>query len=136
MNLIKSMMIAASGMQAQSTRMRIIAENMANANSTADTREGEPYRRRIPTFRAELDRATGAMRVEVDRVVKDKSSFGRRFEPGHPAADADGYVKTPNVSSIVEMMDMRDAQRSYEAGLNVIGAARAMVGRTIELLRS
>lgn len=136
MNLLKTMMIAASGMQAQGARMRVIAENLANAQSTAETPEGDPYRRRIPTFKAELDRASGVKLVEVDRVVKDKSSFGQRFEPGHPAADKDGYVKTPNVSSIVEMMDMRDAQRSYEAGLNVINAARSMVARTIELLRS
>ena len=136
MNLLKSMLIAASGMAAQGSRMRVIAENLANANSTAQTPNGNPYRRKIPTFKDELDRTTGMDLVKLDKVVTDKSSFGTRFEPGHPAADAQGYVKTPNVNALVEAMDMRDAQRSYEAGLNVISAARAMMSRTIDLLRS
>ena len=136
MNLLKSMMIAASGLAAQGSRMRVIAENLANANSTGKTPDEAPYRRRVPTFKNELDRAQGVDLVKVDRIVTDKSAFGTRFDPGHPAADALGYVKTPNVNSLVEMMDMREAQRSYEAGLNVISAARSMMARTIDLLRS
>lgn len=136
MNLLKSMLIAASGMAAQGSRMRVIAENMANANSTAQTREADPYRRKVPTFKSELDRKMGVELVQVDKVIKDKSDFGMRFDPGHPAADDQGYVKIPNVNSLVEVMDMRDAQRSYEAGLNVINAARSMMARTIGLLRS
>jgi flagellar basal-body rod protein FlgC len=135
MNLLKSMMIAASGMAAQGSRMRVIAENLANAGSTAETRDADPYRRKVPTFKNELDRKLGIDLVRMDKVVKDKSAFGMRFEPGHPAADAQGYVKIPNVNGLVEMMDMRDAQRSYEAGLNVINAARSMMARTIDLLR-
>ena len=136
MNLLKSMMIAAAGMSAQGSRMRVIAENMANASSTATTRDADPYRRKVATFKNELDRNLGVDLVKMNKVVKDKSDFGMRFDPGHPAADAQGYVKTPNVNSLVEMMDMRDAQRSYEAGVNVINAARAMMSRTIDLLRS
>ena len=136
MNLLKSMMIAAAGMTAQGARMRVVAENMANANSTPQTKGADPYRRKVPVFKNELDRAMGVDLVKVNKVVPDNSSFGMRFEPGHPAADAQGYVKTPNVNSLVEMMDMRDAERSYEAGLNVISAARGMMARTIDLLRS
>ena len=136
MNLLKSMMIAAAGMTAQSSRMRIIAENLANANSTAQSKDADPYRRRVPTFKNELDRNMGVDIVKMDKVVTDKSAFSSRYEPGHPAADAQGYVKMPNVNSLVEMMDMKDAQRSYEAGLNVINAARNMMARTIDLLRS
>ena len=135
MNIFKTMMIAASGMTAQSERMRIIAENLANSDSTADTPEGSPYRRRVPVFAEELDRAQGLEVVKLKRTVTDKSQFGRRFDPGHPAADAAGYVRTPNVNPIIETMDMRDAQRSYEAGLGVINAARSMLSRTIDLLR-
>lgn len=136
MNIFKTMLIAASGMSAQSERMRIIAENLANSNSTADTPSGTPYRRKISVFASELDRAQGVDLVELKKTAIDKSPFGKRFEPGHPAADAAGYVLTPNVNPIIETMDMRDAQRSYEAGLNVISAARAMLSRTIDLLRS
>ena len=136
MNLLKSMMIAAAGMAAQGSRMRVIAENLANAGSTAETPNADPYRRKVPTFKNELDRKLGVDIVRMDKVVKDKSAFGTRFEPGHPAANAEGYVKTPNVNGLVEMMDMRDAQRSYEAGINVINAARTMMSRTIDLLRS
>jgi len=136
MNLLKSMMIAAAGMSAQGSRMRVIAENMANANSTAKTKDADPYRRKIPSFKNELDRKLGVDLVKVDKIVADKSAFNTRYDPGHPAADAQGYVKTPNVNSLVEMMDMRDAQRSYEAGLNVINSARSMMARTIDLLRS
>jgi flagellar basal-body rod protein FlgC len=136
MNLIKSIVIAASGLTAQSARMRVIAENLANVNSTASTPNGKPYTRQIPTFKDVMDRELGVSLVEVGKPAKDKTEYNKRFEPGHPAADADGYVKTPNVNSLIEMMDMQDAQRTYEAGLNVIGAARQMMARTLDLLRS
>lgn len=135
MNLVKSMLIAASGMSAQTSRMRVIAENLANASSTAKTKDADPYRRQVPTFKNELDRSLGVELVHVDKIVKDKSDFTTRFDPGHPAADAQGYVKMPNVNGLVEMMDMQDAERSYQAGLNVINAARTMMARTIDLLR-
>ncbi len=135
MDLVKSMMIAASGLKSQSGRMRVIAENMANAGSTAQEPGGDPYRRKIPTFKAELDRSEGIRRVKLDRIEADKSEFGMRYEPGHPAADENGYVKTSNVNSLVETMDMSQAQRSYEANLNVINTSRRMLMSTLELLR-
>ncbi len=135
MDLMKSMIIAASGLKAQGGRMRVIAENMANAGSTAKTPDGEPYRRKIPTFTAELDRATGVERVKVGKIERSTSAFGERYEPGHPAADERGYVKTSNVNSLVESIDMGQAQRGYEANLNVINTSRRMLNATIELLR-
>ncbi|MEA3022267.1 MAG: flagellar basal-body rod protein FlgC [Alphaproteobacteria bacterium] len=136
MDFVKSIAIAASGLRAQAGRMRVISENIANADSTAQTAGGDPYRRRIPTFRAELDRSLEARVVSLGPVRSDPSQFQVRFEPGHPAADAAGNVKYPNVNSLVEMTDMRDAQRSYEANVNVIGATRRMIQRTLDILRS
>ncbi|HWP16063.1 MAG TPA: flagellar basal body rod protein FlgC [Xanthobacteraceae bacterium] len=130
------MAIAASGLKAQSGRMRVIAENIANADSTAQQAGGTPYRRKIPTFRAEIDRALEARTVGLGRVQLDQSDFRSKYEPGHPAADRNGYVKYPNVNPLVEMTDMREAQRSYEANLNVIGATRRMIQRTIDLLKA
>ena len=136
MDFLKSMAIAASGLKAQSGRMRVIAENIANADSTAQQAGGTPYRRKIPTFRAEIDRALDARTVGLGRVQLDQSDFRSKYEPGHPAADRNGYVKYPNVNPLVEMTDMREAQRSYEANLNVIGATRRVIQRTIELLKA
>ncbi len=136
MDFLKSMAIAASGLKAQSGRMRVIAENIANADSTAQRAGGSPYRRKIPTFRSEMDRALEAQTVTMGRVRNDPTDFRTKYEPGHPAADANGYVKYPNVNSLVEMTDMREAQRSYEANLNVIGATRRMIQRTIDLLKA
>src|SRR5580765_441647 len=130
------MAIAASGLRAQSGRMRVIAENIANAESTAQRPGANPYRRKIPTFRSEMDRTLGASTVGLGKVRQDPSEFRTKYEPGHPAADANGYVKYPNVNSLLEMTDMREAQRSYEANLNVIGATRRMIQRTIDLLRA
>tara|TARA_R100000455_G_C6159503_1_gene45352 strand:- start:110 stop:460 length:351 start_codon:yes stop_codon:yes gene_type:complete len=115
--------------------MRIIAENLANAESTAQTPGGDPYRRQIPVFEAELDRATGLETVRMSRVNQDMSDFRIEHEPGHPAADADGYVLYPNVNSLIEMMDMREAQRSYEANLNMVESSRRMMERALDLLR-
>ena len=136
MDFIKSIAIAASGMRAQTGRMRIISENIANADSTAATPGGDPYRRRIVTFRAQLDQQLGAYVVELGPVAGDKSDFRIRHEPDNPIADAKGDVKYPNVNPLVEMTDLRDAQRSYEANLNVISATRRMLQRTLDILKS
>jgi flagellar basal-body rod protein FlgC len=136
MDFLKSLTIAASGLRAQSGRMRVISENIANADSTAQRPGANPYRRKIPTFRSEVDRALEANTIAMGRVRQDPTDFRTKYEPGHPAADANGYVKYPNVNSLVEMTDMREAQRSYEANLNVIGATRRMIQRTIDLLRA
>ena len=127
--------IAASGMRAQGTRIRVVAENLANARSTGETPEDLPYRRQVVTFRNELDSQHGVTTVQANDVRRDPSPFSRRYEPGHPSADAEGYVLYPNVNTLVEMMDMREAQRSYEANLSVLEASRSMVMRTLELLR-
>ena len=136
MDFMKSIAIAASGLRAQAGRMRIISENIANADSTAQTSGGEPYRRKMVTFTSEMDRALDAQLVGLGRVKVDPSEFRVKHEPGHPSADANGNVKYPNVNSLVEMTDLREAQRSYEANINVIGASRRMIQRTIEILKS
>jgi flagellar basal-body rod protein FlgC len=132
----RSMGIATSGLRAQAGRMRVISENIANSDSTATTAGGDPYRRKVPTFSAELDRTLDASVVKLGRVMPDTSDFRVKHEPGNPAADADGNVKYPNVNPLVEMTDMRDAQRSYEANLNVIHATRTMIQRTLDILKS
>ena len=134
-DLQKSAVIAVSGMKAQAERLRVISENLANADSTAQTPDGLPYRRKVLTFKNELDRTNGLHRVTVDKVKPDTSDFNKRYDPHHPAADRDGYVLTPNVNSLVEMMDMREAQRSYEANMNVISTSRTMLSQTVQLLR-
>jgi flagellar basal-body rod protein FlgC len=136
MDFLKSMSIAASGLRAQAGRMRIISENIANADSTAKAAGGDPYRRKVPTFSSELDRSLDARVVTLGRVRPDNTDFRIKHEPGHPAADANGNVKYPNVNSLVEMTDMREAQRSYEANLNVIGATRRMIQRTLDILKA
>lgn len=130
-----AMSISAAGMRAQSARMRIISENIANADSTAREPGGDPYRRQIPVFEAELDRVTGVNTVRMTDAVADMSSFKMEYNPGHPAADEQGYVRTTNVQSLVEMMDMREAMRTYEANLNMIENHRRMMDRTLDLLR-
>ena len=135
-DLSTAMRISSAGMEAQSFRMRTVAENLANADSTARTADGDPYRRRVVSFRNVLDRSLGASVVRVDRVVPDRSEFRQRFDPQHPAANAEGYVQLPNVNPLIEVMDMRQAQRSYEANLSMIEVARGMVQRTIDILRS
>lgn len=127
--------IAATGLHAQSARMRVIAENVANAGSTARAPGGDPYRRQVPVFEAELDRDLGARTVRMTKTAPDAGDFDIRYEPGHPAADAEGYVKYPNVNPLIEMMDLRAAQRAYEANLNVIETGRTMMSRTLDLLR-
>jgi len=134
MELDKSFAVAFAGMNAQSERLKVIAENLANADSTAQTPDADPYKRKIITFENVLDRTLGVDTVKVAGIKTIDEGFGRRYEPGHPAADATGYVKTPNVNSITELMDMREAQRSYEANLNIIDAAKSMLSRIIDLL--
>jgi flagellar basal-body rod protein FlgC len=136
LDFLKSIAIAASGLRAQAGRMRIISENIANADSTAQQPGAEPYRRKIPTFQSEVDRSLDARVVSLGRVRPDQAEFRSKYEPGHPAADTNGYVKYPNVNPLVEMTDMREAQRSYEANLNVIGATRRMIQRTIDILKA
>ena len=135
MDFSKMMMISAAGLRAQGMRMRVLAENIANAGSLASDPNGEPYRRKTVSFINELDRKLGLHTVKVGKIGRDDSDFGTRFEPSHPAADADGYVKTPNVQVLVEMMDMREAQRSYEANIASIMAMKHMMRRTVDLLR-
>jgi flagellar basal-body rod protein FlgC len=132
----RSMGIATSGLRAQAGRMRVISENIANADSTAQSAGGEPYRRKVPTFSSALDRTLDAQVVTLGRIRPDPSAFRVKHDPGNPAADASGDVKYPNVNSMVEMTDMRDAQRSYEANLNIISATRRMIQRTLDILKA
>jgi flagellar basal-body rod protein FlgC len=136
MDFIKSIAIATTGMRAQAGRMRIISENIANADSTANAPGGDPYRRRIVTFRSELDRQLDAHVVALGKVATDSSDFIVRHQPDNPMADAKGDVKYPNVNSLVEMTDFRDAQRSYEANINVISSTKRMLQRTLDILKS
>jgi flagellar basal-body rod protein FlgC len=135
MELFDSMFISASGMRVQGERLRVIAENLANVDSVGETPGADPYRRKTVTFRNQLDREMGVDLVRVAKVGTDQSDFRKKYEPGNPAADKDGYVSLPNVNALVEMTDMREAQRSYEANLKVIEASRTMLSRTIDVLR-
>ncbi|WP_172123574.1 MULTISPECIES: flagellar basal body rod protein FlgC [unclassified Devosia] len=135
MDFNASLRIAATGLHAQTARMRVIAENLANTDSAGKAPGDEPYRRRVPTFEVGLDNETGARIVEVGKLAYDMSDFTSRYEPGHPAADESGYVQYPNVDPLIESMDMREAQRTYEANLNVVSVTRQMLGRTLDILR-
>ncbi|MCP5361415.1 MAG: flagellar basal body rod protein FlgC [Hyphomicrobiales bacterium] len=127
--------VAATGMRAQSERMKIVAQNIANADSVGASPNQDPYRRQTITFKNEYDRAVGAEVVMVAKRSVDPSPFGYKYQPGHPAADEHGYVRTPNVDSLIEKADLKEAQRSYEANLAVIEATKSMLGRTLDLLR-
>ena len=135
MDFNSSLRIAATGLHAQTARMRVIAENIANADSAGKAPGDEPYRRRIPTFQTSFDAEVGGRVVEIGRLALDQSPFTSRYEPGHPAADESGYVQYPNVNTLIETVDMREAQRSYEANLNVVTVTRQMLGRTLDILR-
>ena len=132
-NSLATMAVASSALRAQQGRMRVIAENLANANSTARTAGGDPYRRQVPVFQP--TKVQGAEGVQMLRVDPDQSDFKTEYDPGNPAADAKGYVKMPNVNSLVEALDMKEAQRAYEANLNVIETARSMESRTLDILK-
>lgn len=127
--------IAVSGMKAQSERLRIISENMANAESVGIHPGEEPYRRQVVTFKNYVDKQTGAEMVKLDKVVKDQSPFVKKYAPNHPAADAQGYVSMPNVNTLVEMMDMKEAQRAYEANLTMVQTARDMNSKVLDILK-
>lgn len=134
-DLSKSMNIAAAGMRVQGTRIRVVAENMANANSTAATPEQDPYRRKMVTFKSEFDRTKGVNLVRASGVAFDHSPFERKHDPGNPAADADGFVRLPNVNTLIEAVDMREAQRSYEANLAMLDMIKNMLSSTVDMLR-
>lgn len=135
MDLEKTMITSASGMRTQSARMRIIAENIANAHSTSMSPGADPYRRKIMTFQQSVHEASGAPTVSIDKIGVDQKPFDKRYDPGNPGADGGGYVKMPNVNPLIEMVDMKEAQRSYEANVAVIENAKAMLSRTVDLLR-
>ena len=135
MDFSASMAVAAAGMRAQSDRMKTIAENIANANSTSPVAGGEPYRRKIPTMTSEFDRELNATVVHSSQPIADMSDFRMEYDPGNPLADKQGYVKLPNVNSLIEIMDMREAQRAYEANLSVMDATKTMLSRTVDLLK-
>jgi flagellar basal-body rod protein FlgC len=134
--LIVSSKIAASGLKAQETRLRIVSENLANAQSTGLTPGSDPYRRKTIGFSAELDRVNGAAMVRIARLSEDPSEFNIEYDPGNPAADEKGMVKTPNVNMLIELADMREANRSYEANLQTIKQTRELISMTLDLLRS
>lgn len=135
MDLEKAMMASASGLRAQSVRMRVISENIANQNSVASEPGADPYRRKIVTFKTEMDRAAGVEMVKASGVDMDQKEFGKKYDPGNPAADASGYIKTSNVNGMIELMDMRQAQRTYQSNLNALEASRRMATMTLDLLR-
>lgn len=135
-DLVSAMGAAASGLRAQSVRIRISAENLANADTTATTPGGDPYRRKAPVFRAIFDREVGAEKVKVTGQREDQTPFQTKLDPGNPGADANGYVKLSNVSALTEMADLRDAQRAYEANLNVVEAARSMMMGVVGILKT
>jgi len=134
--LYNALTISAHGMKAQSTRIRVISENIANASTAANTPDAEPYTRQKITFKNVMDRESGVRTVKVDDISADrKEPFPTKYMPDHPGADENGYVRMPNVDSLIEMMDMREAQRSYEANLGMIEQSKGMMNRTIDLLR-
>ncbi len=135
MDFVKAMAASASGLRAQSVRMRVISENIANAGSLAASPDEDPYRRKVLSFKNELDGVFGGMIVKADKIQFDQSDFGKKYDPGNPAADAAGYIKTSNVNGLIEMMDLRQAQRSYQSNLNAMEGTRRMASLTLDLLR-
>ncbi|MBM3097972.1 flagellar basal body rod protein FlgC [Gluconobacter cerinus] len=135
MNLSNTIDISASGMDAQAQRLRIVAENLANQDTTGSTPGADPYRRKTITFAEHVDNDTDRSTVDVQEIGRDMSDFQTKYDPSHPAANAQGYVKISNVDSMVEMMDMREAERSYEANLNTMQSTRTMLSRTLDLLK-
>ena len=135
MDLMAAIDVAASGMRAQSARVRVVSQNVANADTTAQTPEGEPYRRKLITFEQELDSATGARKVDVASIRPEQGELPVEYDPEHPAADERGYVEQPNVDPLVELMDLREATNSHRANLQVYEEARSMVSSTRSILR-
>ena len=134
-NLSVSADIAVSGMRAQAERLKVIAQNMANAESVSAEKGGEPYRRQVVSFQNYVDNETGAEMVRVDKVVKDQSEFEKKYAPNNPGADEQGYISLPNVNPLVEMMDMKEAQRAYEANMNMMKTARDMNSSVLDILK-
>ncbi len=135
MDLMKSLKIAAAGMRVQGVRLKVISENIANADSMSAVPGGDPYRRKVVTFQNALDRTLGTELVKVRNIELDSSEFRKTYNPGHPSADKSGYVRMPNVNTLVEMMDMREAQRSYQANLRIVDISKKLMARTVDLLR-
>ena len=134
MDFSTAMAVAASGMRVQSDRMKVISENIANADSTSPVPGADPYRRKVPTVTSKFDRELGASLVESGKTINDKSEFRSQYDPGNPNADKQGYVKLPNVDPLIEVMDMREAQRSFEADLTVMDTTKQMLAKTVDLL--
>jgi flagellar basal-body rod protein FlgC len=134
-DLNTSLQVSAAGMEVQVARIKIVAENLANQNTTGSTPGADAYRRRTVSFQNRLDKAVGVETVGVKSVAPDKSQQPLRYDPGNPAANKDGYVKTPNVNSFIELMDMRDAEQAYSANLNVASTTRSMLNQTLDLLK-
>ncbi|HVJ35572.1 MAG TPA: flagellar basal body rod protein FlgC [Terriglobia bacterium] len=135
MDLNDSLFIAAAGMRAQGERLRVISENLANADSVGERQGADPYRRKTISFKNALDKELGVPTVQVAKIGQDQSDFRKKYDPGNPAADQNGYVSLPNVNTLIELTDMREAERSYEANLKTIEAARTMLQRTVDILR-
>jgi len=135
MDLMKSIKIAAAGMRVQGVRLKVISENIANADSLSPVPGGDPYRRKVVTFENALDRTLGTELVKVHKIDVDSAEFRKSYNPGHPAADKSGYVRMPNVNALMEMMDMREAQRSYQANLRIVDVSKKLMARTVDLLR-
>ncbi|MBE6444844.1 MAG: flagellar basal body rod protein FlgC [Alphaproteobacteria bacterium] len=134
-NLNISADVAASGMRVQAERLKVISQNMANADSISTTPGKDPYRRQVVSFQNYVDQETGAQMVKVDKIVNDKSPFEKRYAPNHPGADENGYVSLPNVNPLIEMMDMKEAQRAYDANLNMLKTAREMNSSVLDILK-
>ena len=134
MELMKAMEISAAGMRVQGMRMRVVSENIANANTVPGTPDEDPYRRKTVSFKSQLDRASGIDKIAVDKLEEDKGDFLEKYDPTHPSANEKGYVRMPNVNPLIEAMDMREAQRSYEANLGAIELSRGMVMKTIDMI--
>lgn len=134
-NLSISADIATSGMKVQAERLKVIAQNMANADSISTVPGGDPYRRQVVTFQDYVDKETGAEMVKIGKVTHDMSQFDRKYMPNHPGADAEGYIKMPNVNTLVEMMDMKEAQRAYDANMNMMKTARQMNSNVLDILK-
>ena len=136
-NVMNALDISAAGMRVQGDRMRVTAENIANADTAANTPNADPYRRKTVTFKNVMDRQKGVDIVKVDKILEDKSDdFRLKYQPSHPGADENGYIRLPNINTLVESMDMREAQRSYEANLGMLGIARSMINRTIDIIKA
>jgi flagellar basal-body rod protein FlgC len=136
MDLVTALQVSAAGMRAQGVRIRVISENIANADSLATQPGGLPYQRKTVSFSEQLNRSLGIETVRVSRISNDTTPFEKRYDPHNPAADSNGYVLVPNVNPLIEMVDMQEAQRSYEANLNVLQASRSMLRQTVDLLKN